>query len=105
MKEEEINRDGQDRQDKEKAMNNSYSYDFCFYPVHPVHPCYSFVLKDMKVEESDEHIMAGRAIWISDAVEESWLYAGGDTGSDAGHRCEYGYLLGGQCGASACSAL
>jgi hypothetical protein len=40
MKEEEIiNRDRQDEQDKEKAMNHSCRNDFSFHPVYPVHPC------------------------------------------------------------------
>jgi hypothetical protein len=40
---EEINRDGQDRQDKEildfGLEISSLLSQLCFYPVHPVHPC------------------------------------------------------------------
>jgi hypothetical protein len=45
MKEGELTGMGRDCQDKEKEMNHSCSYDFCFhpafslYPVYPVHPC------------------------------------------------------------------
>jgi hypothetical protein len=35
----EVNRDGQERQDKERAKRHSCMNDFRFYPVHPVDPC------------------------------------------------------------------
>src|SRR5438270_13207217 len=36
-----------------------------------------------------EHFLSGPSLWLSDAAQESRLYAGGTVGAGAGHRREY----------------